>query len=59
MRLRGLALLGAGAFGIGVAAALIAAKKGIPPDQAGPWLAREGARLLVHALDRITGKGGP
>lgn len=59
MRLRGLVVLGAGALGVGVLVGLVAAWKGIPPEQAGPWVAREGARLLVHTLDRIAGKGAP
>jgi len=53
MGLRTITAIGAGVFAAGLAAGLIAQRRGIPPNQVRPWLTRELLRALLHAMDRV------
>jgi hypothetical protein len=55
MGVRTLAAITAGVFGAGAVVGLMAARRGVPPDQIRPWLTRGILRGLIRAHDRILG----
>jgi hypothetical protein len=55
MRLKTLLAISTGVFGAGIGLGVVAARRGIPPDQIQHWLTVGAASRLIHAVDWMMG----